>query len=89
MHCRILRVQRVPPGESALRLYIDDDELCAGIIEQRCDGRLSITAADQHGIDGIVPTIAQLLRQRPALLYVVIEDDAYWPDSFPKISASA
>ncbi|MFD1254634.1 hypothetical protein DEVEQU_02139 [Devosia equisanguinis] len=85
MRCDLVHIEQVPLGECALRLFVADAELTASIIEHRCDGRLVLSDAPKPGLDGIVPTITLLLQRRPDHLYVVLEQDAYWPETFPKL----
>ncbi len=86
MQCHLVRIDQIPIGAQALRLFVVDDELNAGIIDHRCDGRVVVSFARKHGIDGIVPTISELLKRQPDRLYVVLEDNAFWPETFPQIS---
>ncbi len=85
MQCQLVRSDQLPIGAQALCLFVVEDELHAGIIEHRCDGRFIRSEASQSGTDGIVPTIGLLLKRQPELLYVVLENDAYWPEMFPRI----
>lgn len=85
MQCHLLSIEQIPIGTQALRLFIVDDELNAGIIDHRADGRVIVSFAKQRGVDGIIPTISQLLKRHPNHLYVVLENDAFWPETFPKI----
>jgi hypothetical protein len=87
MQCHLVRIDQIPVGTQALRLFVVDDELNAGIIDHRPDGRVIVSFAKQRGVDGIVPTISQLLVRQPNRLYVVLENDAFLPETFPKINS--
>ncbi len=82
--------EQLPQGRSALLLFIEDDALCAGIIEHRYDGRLSRLVGEQVGGGGLMPAICRLIQRQAAdaELFVVLDPAAYWPDAFPSLDAA-
>lgn len=78
---------RVPVGKSALWLFVHRDQLCAGRIERRCDGRLMRHMSNEPSPAQLMVVICDLMAAQgaDADLYVVIDADAYWPDAFPSL----
>ena len=82
-----VKPEQIPAGRSALLLFIHDDALCGGLIEHRPDGRLRREVPDHPVPTDVVPMIGKLLaHQSGELVYIVIEDAAYWPDAFPQLA---
>jgi hypothetical protein len=79
---------QLPPGKTALLLFMQEDQLCAGEIERRYDGRLQRRLPQEPKTNDLVPTIARLMSpfDENAELFVVIEEPAYWPEFFPKLN---
>lgn len=86
---RYIRVspEQIPMGQTALLLFVHHDELCAGAIEHRPDGRLDRRVPDNPSPHDLVLGICRLMADLPdnADLLVVMEPMAYWPVSFPKL----
>lgn len=78
---------QIPPGETALLLFISRDELCAGVIEHCADGRLERRVPEWPSPHDLVLVICRLMAQLPddADVYVVIDPGAYWPEMFPEM----
>ncbi len=86
---RYLRVSadQIPLGRTALLLFVHQDQLCAGAIEHRCDGRLDRRVPDDPSPNDLVLGICRLMADLPpdADLMVVLEPRAYWPSAFPRL----
>ena len=82
--------EQVPIGRSALLLFVDGEDLRAGVIEHRCDGRLCRRIEGKAGGEGLMEVICQVIRKQPANgeIYVVLDPAAYWPDAFPALDAA-
>lgn len=78
--------EHIPLGRTALTLFVDQGELCAGIIEHSCDGRFHRRVPDAPCPNDVIPVICALLARAPCEeLYVVLERGAYWPEQFPTL----
>lgn len=79
--------EQIPLGHLALLLFVDHDELCAGVIEHRPDGRLERRVPDNPSPHDLVLVICRLMAQlsSDADLLVVLEPGAFWPDAFPEL----
>lgn len=79
--------EQIPKGTMALLLFVDNDELCAGVIEHCTDGRLDRRVPDKPSPNDLVLVICRLMAKLPqsADLLVVIEPGAFWPDAFPEL----
>lgn len=76
----------IPVGRTALVLFIDRDQLCAGVIEHSPDGSLDRRIPDNPSPFDIVLVICTLMAQSSGDdLYVVLEQNAYWPEAFPAL----
>lgn len=87
-YVRVL-AEEIPRGGMALLLFVHRDELCAGVMKHRDDGRLErIVPADPQPQDlilGICRLMSQLGPDEDLL--VVLEPLAYWPEAFPQLRA--
>jgi hypothetical protein len=79
--------EQIPLGQTALLLFVHHDELCAGVLEHRCDGRFDRRVPEDPSPNDLVLGICKLMAERDenSDLLVVLEPQAYWPDSFPKL----
>lgn len=78
--------ESIPMGRTALVLFVDHDELCAGIIEHSFDGRFHRRVPENPSPLDVIPVICSLMTRSPAdELYVVLEQNAYWPEQFPAL----
>jgi len=87
-YVRVL-AEQIPPGGMALLLFVHKDELCAGVMKRRPEGRLDrIVPADPRPQD-LVLGICRLMSQLDPDddLLVVLEPFAYWPEAFPQLRA--
>ena len=76
----------IPRGRTALVLFVDNDQLCAGVIEHCTDGSLDRRIPDKPSPFDIVLVICTLMAQSSGDdLYVVLEQNAYWPEAFPAL----
>lgn len=80
--------QQIPLGKSALLLFVHRAELCAGVIEHRCDGRVVKKIAADPQPTQLVSVICQLMdgQSLDGDLLVVLDKGAYWPEAFPLLS---
>lgn len=80
-------VDQIPLGQLALLLFVDHDELCAGVIERRNDGRLERRVPPNPSPRDLVLVVCRLMAQLPpnADLLVVMQPGAFWPDAFPEL----
>ena len=87
-YVRVL-AEQIPRGGMALLLFVHKDQLCAGVMKHRHDGRLDrIVPADPRPQDlilGICRLMSQLGPDEDLL--VVLEPLAYWPEAFPQLRA--
>lgn len=82
--------EQIPLGVSALLLFIEKNELCAGVIEHHRDGSFERRVPADPVPADVVPVICQLMaRSQSEILHVVLEAAAYWPEQFPTMSGSA
>jgi hypothetical protein len=80
----------VPLGKTALLLFVHEAQLCAGTIEHRYDGRILKRLPAEPKPTQLVSVISGLMAGHAQDdLYVVIEADAYWPESFPLLNNKA
>jgi len=90
---RYIRVSpdHIPLGQTALLLFVHQNELCAGALEHRADGRLDRRVPEDPSPHDLVLGICRLMADLPddADLLVVMEPLAYWPASFPKLHHQA
>lgn len=79
--------EQLPLGRLALLLFVDDGELCAGILERSRDGKLERRVPDRPSPRDLVLVICRLMAQLPrnADLLVVLEPGAFWPPAFPEL----
>lgn len=86
---RYVRVspEQIPQGQTALLLFVHADELCAGVIQHRYDGRLDRRIPDEPSPRDLVLGICKLMADLPsdADLLVVLEPFAFWPECFPSL----
>lgn len=77
----------MPQGRTALLLFVQEAELCAGTVEHRWDGRVVRQLPNQPQPGQLVSVICRIMEGQGLddVLYVVIDRDAYWPDAFPAI----
>lgn len=77
----------IPLGQTALLLFVHQNQLCAGVIQHRCDGRIERRVPEDPSPHDLVLGICKLMSEMDddADLLVVLEAQAYWPDSFPKL----
>lgn len=78
----------IPIGRKALLLFVHGGELCAGIIEHRCDGRMTRDVASEPRPDQLIAAVGNVMAGRSLDddFYVVLKDEAYWPEAFPSIT---
>lgn len=77
--------QQIPPGETALLLFVHKGQLCAGVLKHRCDGRMERLVPEDPSPNDLILGICRLMADMPdsGNLFVVLEPLAYWPEQFP------
>ncbi|PXA98995.1 hypothetical protein DMC47_05245 [Nostoc sp. 3335mG] len=81
--------EQIPAGQTALLLFVHRDQLCAGVLTRRFDGRMERRVPEDPSPKDLVLGICRLMADMPddAELLVVLEQGAYWPEAFPKLRA--
>jgi len=79
--------EQIPQGQTALLLFVHKDQLCAGVIQHRFDGRIERRVPEDPSPHDLVLGICRLMADLPddADLLVVLDPQAYWPEAFPKL----
>ncbi|KKB77811.1 hypothetical protein VW35_14245 [Devosia soli] len=79
--------EQIPLGQTALLLFVHQDQLCAGVVQHRCDGRIERRIPENPSPHDLVLGICKLMADMPddADLLVVLDPLAYWPEAFPKL----
>lgn len=79
--------EQIPLGGTALLLFVHNDQLCAGVMKHRCDGRLERLVPEDPRPQDLVLGICRLMSDLgpDEDLLVVLEPMAYWPEAFPRL----